>query len=56
MLADRMLSAGGVVEAARESGEDAVRSAIVESLTAYRLEDGSYRLENEWHYLVTTAR
>ncbi|HSJ16803.1 MAG TPA: class I SAM-dependent methyltransferase [Solirubrobacterales bacterium] len=56
VLADRMLSAGGVVEAVRESREDAVRSAIVESLTAYRLEDGSYRLENEWHYLVTTAR
>jgi SAM-dependent methyltransferase len=56
VLAERMLSAGGIVEAVRDSGEDEVRHAIVRSLAPYRLADGSYRLENEWHYLVTIAR
>jgi SAM-dependent methyltransferase len=55
VLAERMLSAGGVVEAVRESGEDEVRTAIIESLAPYQRDDGSYRLVNEWHYLVATA-
>lgn len=55
VLGKRMLSAGGVVEAVRESGEDEVRTAIIESLAPYQRDDGSYRLVNEWHYLVATA-
>jgi SAM-dependent methyltransferase len=50
-----MLSPGGVVEAVRASGEEAVTKAIVESLEPYRTSDGGYRLENEWHYLVASA-
>jgi SAM-dependent methyltransferase len=50
-----MLAPGVVVEAIRTSGEDAVRSAIVESLAPYRRVDGSYRLENEWHFLLARA-
>jgi SAM-dependent methyltransferase len=50
-----MLSPGGVVEAVRASGEEAVTQAIVESLEPYRTSDGSYRLENEWHYLIASA-
>lgn len=47
-----MLSAGMVVLAARTSGEEAVRAAIVESLAPFRTSTGSFRLENEWHYLL----
>lgn len=54
-LVDRMLSPGGVVEAVRSSGEEAVRAAIVESVEPYRTPSGAYRLENEWHYLVARA-
>lgn len=35
--------------------EDALRREIVEALTAYRAPDGSYRLNNEFHYLVARA-
>ena len=31
------------------------RAAIVDALAQYREPDGSYRLENEWHCLVTRA-
>jgi SAM-dependent methyltransferase len=50
-----MLSAGMVVLAARTSGEEAVREAIVESLAPFRTSTGSFRLENEWHYLIARA-
>lgn len=49
------LAPGLVVEAIRVSGEDAVREAIVESMAPYRSTDGSYRVENEWHFLIATA-
>jgi hypothetical protein len=32
-----------------------VRQAIVEALAPHRAPDGSYRLENEWHYVVARA-
>jgi SAM-dependent methyltransferase len=35
--------------------EDALRREIVEALAAYRAPDGSYRLNNEFHYLVARA-
>lgn len=50
-----MLSAGMVVLAARTSGEEAVRAAVLESLAPFRTSTGSFRLENEWHYLIARA-
>jgi SAM-dependent methyltransferase len=35
--------------------EDALRREIVEALAAYRAPDGSYRLNNAFHYLVARA-
>ena len=32
--------------------EDEVKKAIVDGLAAFRLPDGSYRLENEYRYLI----
>ncbi len=53
-LTQSLLSAGGVGDAAgdRESG---VREALIEVLEPFRTADGGYRLENEWHFLVTRA-
>jgi SAM-dependent methyltransferase len=54
-LVRTLLSPGGVVEAVRESGEEAVARAIVDSLAPYRTPAGGYRLDNEWHYLIASA-
>ena len=32
-----------------------MRAAIVEGLARYRTPDGGYRLENEFHFLITRA-
>jgi SAM-dependent methyltransferase len=53
-LARGLLSAGGVGDAAGEREPD-VRAALIDVLAPYRRPDGSYRLENEWHFLVATA-
>ena len=50
-----MAAAGGVVQAAAVAGDEAVRSAILESLAPFRAADGSYRLTNEWRHVVATA-
>jgi ubiquinone/menaquinone biosynthesis C-methylase UbiE len=50
-----MLSAGSAVAAAEQVGRDTVAAAIAGSLARWRRPDGSYRLENEWHFLVTRA-
>jgi len=54
-LARMMLAPGLVVELLRSSDENAVRTAIIEGLAPYRTASGSYRLENEWHYLIARA-
>jgi ubiquinone/menaquinone biosynthesis C-methylase UbiE len=54
-LIDRMLSPGGVTEAIRHSGEQAVADAIVGALAPHRQPGGGYRLENEWHYMLARA-
>ncbi len=54
-LARRLLAPGLIVEAIRRSGEAAVRDAIVTGLERYRTPEGSYRLENEWHFLIARA-
>jgi SAM-dependent methyltransferase len=53
-LLQGMLSAGGVGDAAGAREGD-VRAALLEALAPFRVEDGSYRLDNEWHTLVATA-
>jgi SAM-dependent methyltransferase len=55
-LARRMLAPGLVVDVLRRHDEDAVRSAIVDALARYRTPDGTYRLTNEWRYLIARPR
>jgi hypothetical protein len=50
-----MLAVAGAVVAARASGEERVRAAIVEALEPYRTATGGYRIANEWHFLVARA-
>jgi SAM-dependent methyltransferase len=50
-----VLSAGLPVLAMRAAGEEAVRRAALEGLAPFRVADGSYRVENDWHYLVAAA-
>jgi ubiquinone/menaquinone biosynthesis C-methylase UbiE len=47
-----MLSAGSAVAAVEHTGRANVVEAIRRALAPYREDDGSYRLPNEWHYLV----
>ena len=54
-LARRLLAPGLIVEALRRQSEDDVRRAIVDGLADYRRPDGSYSLENEWHFLIARA-
>jgi SAM-dependent methyltransferase len=53
-LARALLAAGGIVEVVGPSREE-VRDAIVEAMAPYRAADGGYRLDNEWHYLLTSS-
>jgi SAM-dependent methyltransferase len=55
-LATSMLAAGGLVEVIGPAREAEARAVIAESLAAFRSDDGRYRLENEWHFLVATAQ
>jgi SAM-dependent methyltransferase len=50
-----LLSPGPVGAAVRHAGEEAVAEAILTALAPKRRPDGSYRLENEWHYLLARA-
>jgi SAM-dependent methyltransferase len=50
-----ILSAGGVGATAGPAREPELRAALLEALSPYRTPSGSYRLENEWHYLVARA-
>lgn len=50
-----VLAAGMAVTAMRAAGEEAVRRAALEALAPFRAPDGSYRVENDWHYLVAVA-
>ena len=54
-LGRAMLSPGNVAVALRSAPEATLRDGIVEALAPYRSTDGSYRLENEWHFLIATA-
>jgi SAM-dependent methyltransferase len=50
-----MLSAGSAVAAVEHAGREIVVEAILGSLAPYRGADGSYRMPNEWHFLVARA-
>jgi len=54
-LTRALLSPGVAVGAIQRSGEEPVRAAIVEAMAASRRDGGSYRVENEWHYVVARA-
>jgi SAM-dependent methyltransferase len=49
------LSAGPMIRAINHVGEAAVRAALTEALTPFRLSDGTYHLENKFRYMLTTA-
>jgi SAM-dependent methyltransferase len=49
------LSAGPMIHAITYAGEDAVRAAETEALKPFRLSDGSYRMENKYRYMITSA-
>ena len=53
-LTRSLLSAGGV-GAAAGAREGDVRRALIDVLAPFRSEDGGYRLENTWHFLIARA-
>jgi len=50
-----LLAGGPAVKAIHHSGEERVRDAAANAINPYRMADGSYRLENQFRYLVTRA-
>jgi len=54
-LVRAMLAPAGLALAVGPEREEEVAAAIVEGLAPYRLADGSYRLENEYRYLIARA-
>ncbi len=54
-LARSLLAPGLIVEAIRRSGEEPVRSAIVDAMAPYRDASGGYRIENEWRFLIARS-
>jgi len=54
-LARALLAPGGVIPAIEHSGEEAVRNAVIESAEPFKQPDGSYRIENRFRYLISTA-
>jgi len=54
-LARALVAPAGLAVLVGVDREDEVRAAIVEGLAPNRLADGSYRLENEYHYLIAHA-
>lgn len=54
-LGRALLAPAGLAALAGPEREEAVKDAIVEALSPYRTADGSYRLSNEYHYLIAHA-
>ena len=54
-LARAMLAPAGIAALVGPSREEAVGKEIIAALAPYRSPEGSYRLENEWHYLIASA-
>ncbi len=54
-LVRMMLAPAPVVDAIQAAGEERVSEAILQSLAPYRRADGSYRLRNEWRYVIASS-
>ena len=54
-LARALVAPAGLAVLVGPEREQAIKDAIVEGLSPYRREDGSYRLENEYRYLMSRA-
>jgi hypothetical protein len=54
-LGRALVAPAGIAEVVGPSREDELKAAIVEGLAPYRNADGSYRLENEYHFLIARA-
>jgi SAM-dependent methyltransferase len=54
-LGRAMVAVAGLARIAGPEHEEELRTAIVDGLGPFRRPDGSYRLENEYHYLVARA-
>ena len=54
-LGRAMVAPAGIAELVGPSREDELRAAIVEGLAPYRTDDGTYRLENEYRFLIARA-
>ena len=55
MLTRLLTAPMGLAELAGPEREETLRRELVEALALYRAPDGSYRLNNEFHYLVARA-
>ena len=54
-LSRAVVAVAGLAVLAGPDREEELRAAIVDGLAPYRHEDGSYRLSNEFHYVVARA-
>ena len=54
-LGRALVAVAGLATLAGRAREHELKNAIVDGLAPYRRPDGSYRLENEYHYLVARA-
>ena len=54
-LTRAMLGVAGLASITDPAEEAGVRARILEALAPHRAPDGSYRLENEFHFLIATA-
>jgi SAM-dependent methyltransferase len=54
-LGRAMVAVAGIAVLAGPDREDDLKDAIVDGLAPYRTADGSYRLSNEFHYLIARA-
>jgi SAM-dependent methyltransferase len=54
-LGRAMLAPAGIATLVGPDREADVRAAIVDGLAPYRTDDGGYRLENEFHFLIARA-
>jgi hypothetical protein len=55
MLTRLLTAPMGLAELAGPEREDTLRRELIEALAPYRADDGSYRLNNEFLYLVARA-
>lgn len=53
-LGRALVAVAGLAVLAGPEREQELKRAIVDGLTPYRTRDGSYRLSNEYHYLIAT--